>query len=242
MTYTKLAVLACAGLALAMLPSAKADEWNQKTIFTFNAPVEIPGQVLNPGTYVFKLADSQSDRNIVQVFNKNETHLYGTFLAIPDYHLQPRGKPIITFEERAAGAPEAVRAWFYPGDNYGHEFVYPKARAMALAKVNNEPVPSMPNAMATNTTQPATTMQEQSVTQMKEAPLTTEQPQSSAAQNEQSAAQNTQTTPQMAENQGTENRAQSLPHTASPLPLIGLVGLMALGGGRLLRTLSKRMQ
>src|ERR1700758_3928834 len=82
---------------------ARADEWDQKTIFTFSGPVEIPGQVLTAGTYVFKLADSSSDRNIVQVFNKDENHLYGTFLAIPDYRMKTPSKPIITFEERAAG-------------------------------------------------------------------------------------------------------------------------------------------
>ena len=104
-------------LGIATLPpQARADEWNQKTVMTFSGPVEIPGQVLLPGTYVFKLMDSQSDRNIVEVFNKRENHLYGIFLAIPDYRLKlpGNGKPIITFEERAAGAPEAVKAWFYP--------------------------------------------------------------------------------------------------------------------------------
>jgi hypothetical protein len=101
---------AAAGLLGSMLPQAKADDWNQKTIFTFSGPVEIPGQVLTAGTYVFKLADSQSDRNIVQVFNQDENHLYGTFLTVSDYRLKPAGKPIITFAERPAGSPEAVRA------------------------------------------------------------------------------------------------------------------------------------
>src|SRR6202030_3323937 len=112
----------------------------------------IPGQVLSAGTYIFKLADSSSDRNIVQVFSKDEKHLYGTFISIPDQHLRPPGKPIITFDERPAGLPEAVRAWFYPGDDFGHEFVYPKPKAVALAKANNTPVPSMPANFATNTT------------------------------------------------------------------------------------------
>jgi len=85
---------------------AHADEWDQKTVFTFSGPVEIPGQVLSAGTYVFKLADSQSDRNIVEVFNKDENHLYGIFLTIPDYRMKPAGKPIITFDERVAGSPE----------------------------------------------------------------------------------------------------------------------------------------
>src|SRR3984893_1409378 len=148
----KSSIVACACLLASMQPQARADDWDQKTIFTCSGPVEIPGQVLSAGTYVFKLADSTSNRNIVQVFSKNEKHLYGTFLAIPDERLRPAGRPIITFDETPAGSPEAVRAWFYPGDNYGHQFVYPKPKAVALAKANNTPVPSMPATFAANTT------------------------------------------------------------------------------------------
>lgn len=139
------AAWAVLGLTSVLPNRAKADAWDQRMVFTFNEPIEIPGQALAAGTYVFKLADSASDRDIVQVFNKAENRLYGTFLAIPDYRLKPTGKTIITFEERAAGSPEAVRAWFYPGDNYGHEFVYPKGKALDLAKANKMPVPSMPD-------------------------------------------------------------------------------------------------
>src|SRR5580658_10205077 len=137
-------LLVCLGILGTMMAPLRADEWDQKTVLTFSGPVEIPGQVLEAGTYVFKLADSASDRNIVQVFDKDENHLYGTFLTVPDYRLKPTGKTIINFDERPAGNPEAVRAWFYPGDNYGHDFVYPKARAVVLAKANNQPVASMP--------------------------------------------------------------------------------------------------
>ena len=110
-----------------MLPQAKADEGNQKTIFTFSGPVEIPGKVLPAGTYVFKLVNSDlvADRNIIQVLSKNGNKLYGTFLAITDYRMKPTGKTVVTFDERAPGAPEAIKAWFYPGDTNGHEFVYP---------------------------------------------------------------------------------------------------------------------
>jgi hypothetical protein len=79
MRNLKMVVFASAALLGSMLPQAKADDWDQKTIFTFSGPVEIPGQVLSAGTYVFKLADSASDRNIVQVFNKDQNHLYGMF-------------------------------------------------------------------------------------------------------------------------------------------------------------------
>ena len=118
-------------LCIAAIPlTVKADEWDKKTIFTFNAPVEVPGRVLTPGSYVFKLLDTAADRHVVQVFNKDENHLIGTFLTIPDYRMKPADKPLITFDERAAGAPEAIKAWYYPGENYGNEFVYPKTKAV----------------------------------------------------------------------------------------------------------------
>jgi hypothetical protein len=178
MNKTRASVILLVGLGFlgGMVPRAAADESDQKTTFTFSGPVEIPGQVLQAGTYVFKLADSESDRDIVQVFNKDDNHLYGTFLAIPDQRLRPAGKPIITFDETPAGSPEAVKAWFYPGDDYGHEFVYPKSSAVRLAKANNTPVPSMPAELAANTTKTAATLKEPHVVAMRQAPLKAQKP------------------------------------------------------------------
>ena len=225
---------ACVGLLGLVTPRAKADAWNQKTIFTFSGPVEIPGRVLNPGTYVFKLMDSMSDQNIVEVYNKNENHLYGIFLAIPDYHLQPSGKPILTFEERAAGAPEAVRAWFYPGDSYGHEFVYPKVKALELAKANKMPVASMPNELAANTTKPTKSMTEPHVMALKQAPLKAEKP----TDEEVEIAEVFTPPPPSAQTQAAAKMPKKLPKTASPLPLVGLIGLLSLGTAGLLRRAS----
>src|SRR5512140_2029207 len=137
------------GLALmgaVFSPGAKADEWNRKTVMTFSGPVEIPGVhlkgwgVLPAGTYVFKILDSLSERHIVQIFNEDQTQVYATIIAIPNYRLKATDKTVITFRERPAGQPEALRAWFYPGRNWGEEFVYPKARAMTLAKATKTPV------------------------------------------------------------------------------------------------------
>ena len=130
----------------ALTPQANADEWNRKTVITFSSPVEIPGVhlagwgVLPAGTYVFKILDSKSDRHIVQIFSKDEKTIYATILAIPNYRLKATDKTVMTFAERPAGEPEALRAWFYPGRNWGEEFVYPKAKAMAMAKDTNLPV------------------------------------------------------------------------------------------------------
>jgi len=131
-------MLCCAFLWAAV--SARADEWNKKTTLTFSQPVELPGVVLPAGTYVFKLLDSSSDRHIVQVFSQDEKKIFATILAIPNYRLTPKEDTVVGFAERVAGAPEAVRAWFYPGDNFGQEFVYPKFRATNLAAETQVPV------------------------------------------------------------------------------------------------------
>jgi hypothetical protein len=100
-------------VALVFPPGAKSDEWNKKTTVTFSQPVEIPGvgaQVLPAGTYVFKLLDSQSNRNIVQIFNARQDHVFSTILAIPNYRLKTTNKTVMTFRERASGQPQAIRA------------------------------------------------------------------------------------------------------------------------------------
>jgi len=233
MNTTRAKVILFAGLAFlgGIAPRALADEWNQRTIFTFSGPVEIPGQVLPAGTYVFKLADSSSDRNIVQVYSKDEKHLYGTFLAIPDARLRPSGRPIITFDETPAGSPEAVRAWFYPGDNYGHQFVYPKPKAVALAKANNTPVPSMPVELTANTTKPAASVKAPQVVAMSQAPLKAQKP------NEEEV----EIGKVFAAPQPAQQLPATLPATASLLPLIGLIGLASLAAALGLRLAAKEV-
>src|ERR1700704_6669653 len=133
-------------MSTALATNGRADEWNKKTVITFSGPVEIPGVhltgwgVLPAGTYVFKVVGSASDRHIVQIFSKDELTVYATILSIPNYRLKATDKTVMTFRERPAGQPEALRAWFYPGRNWGEEFVYPKAKAMELAKTTNTPV------------------------------------------------------------------------------------------------------
>jgi hypothetical protein len=134
-------------VAVVLSTGAQADTWNKTTVVTFSQPVEVPGvgaQVLPAGTYVFRLMDSRPNRHIVQIWNREESHIFTTILAIPNWRVKPTSKTVITFGERGEGQPEAIRTWFYPGDNLGQEFVYPKARAIELAKVSGEPVLAMP--------------------------------------------------------------------------------------------------
>src|SRR5262249_24959539 len=88
--------------------------------------VEVPGVAMPAGTYMFKLANADGGRNVIQVLSEDGTKVYSTFFAVPDERLTPTDKPTVTFEETPAGAPEVIKAWFYPGDPIGHEFLYPE--------------------------------------------------------------------------------------------------------------------
>jgi hypothetical protein len=146
-------LLSIAVISLVIAVKVHASVADQKTIVTFNQPVDIPGKVLTPGTYVFKVLDLAGSRNVIQVLDKNETHVIATFIALPTEMSKPPEKPFVRFKEQAAGAPPAIEAWFYPGNTIGHEFVYPRREASELAKANNQNVASMPNNLASNTTE-----------------------------------------------------------------------------------------
>jgi hypothetical protein len=139
------AICCAAALTAVMAPGARADEWNKKTILTFSGPVQIPGATLPAGTYVFKLADIPGNRHVVQVFDKDEKKIYTTLLAVPNQRAEPSDKPIVLFSERAAGSPQAVKVWYYPGETIGNEFVYPKSQAMRIAKASHTRVLAMNN-------------------------------------------------------------------------------------------------
>ena len=237
-------VLGIALLGTMLLPGARADDWSRKTTLTFSGPVEIPGVhlkgwgVLPAGTYVFKILDSASDRHIVQIFNEDETMIYATILAIPNYRLQATDKTVLTFRERPSGQPEALRAWFYPGRNWGEEFVYPKAKAVELAKATNVPVLFTPVEIPLEVAQPIKTADEPVVVQLKQAPVLAIKPTGEEVELAQVV------TPPPAQTQiadaGTSANSRTLPKTASPLPLIGLFGLLLLGGAVTLRLVEKR--
>src|SRR6185295_16463482 len=78
--------------------------------------------------------------------------IYGTILAIPDQKLDPSDKPVVMFAERPAGTPQAVNAWFYPGETIGNEFVYPKDQAMKIARETHQSVLSMDDKSSATTT------------------------------------------------------------------------------------------
>jgi hypothetical protein len=139
-SVVKQALAAFCALFSSVLVAFPADGWNKKAIITFKEAVELPGFILSPGTYTFRLLDSRTNRNIVQAMNAAESRNYGFILAITHRNLQPSGDSILRFANRPSGRPAALRAWFYPGDTWGQEFVYPEAKATELAASTHVPV------------------------------------------------------------------------------------------------------
>jgi hypothetical protein len=270
---------------------------NRLTNVTFSAPVSVPGHTLAPGTYHFQLLDSQTDRNIVQIFDK-DNHLVATLMAVPAKRNEPEGDPVITFKETRSNMPPAVHYWYYAGESSGSELVYPKSQAMEIARASGEPVmatdaessdasalknskisrvnPDNANAQAP-TTQPDTTTAPRQTSQPTSTPVTTA-PTTPTTTTEQAPTQPTTapkpttttttapqpttptttaerpttqptTTPDVNQNAtrpqtvGTSGRraAKSLPKTASNLPEIGLIGLIALSAGLGIRVARKAL-
>lgn len=231
MSRTFLAVW-CLLLSFALIVSAS--EWDKRTVITLNEPLivaGIPAVTLEPGKYVMRLLDSSSNRHIVQIFNEREDKLFTTVLAIPNYRLEPKDKTALSYWETPRGNPGALRASFYPGDNFGQEFVYPKGLA---AKIAHE-------AGATVLATPAETEVE-----LRTAPLTEidksgeEKPvveEALAATTPEPAlvAAATAPEPAAAPSPASQVVPAELPGTASPYFALGLVGLLVLITGATLR-------
>jgi len=305
---TTLAAAACATLALtAATATAQSSPSDRTTFVTFSGPVSVPGITLPAGTYAFKIADSNTNRNIVQIFNRDQTKLFTTLLAVPATRLEPSGDPIITFKETPSDRPPAVHYWYYAGDLAGNELVYPKNQAQMIANASGESVMSVdsngssiddwksgaiskvkpdntangnqqssaqpsqssttpsstaPAATSSTTTssdqgspKPATTATTTSSEQPSAPQTTTAQPTTSAPSTDQRPSRTMDQSAQPAAPSpapstaaadtsnsnahtavGTSGRSsRRLPKTASELPMVGLIGLLALGGALALR-------
>jgi hypothetical protein len=113
--------------------AAHADERDQATKLTFSESIQIPGQVLPAGTYLFKIANPDTGRNIVQVFNAEGTFLYATLLTVSAEHPEPAGETVVTLAE-GSGGPDALVKWFYPGNVIGNELLYSRQKEKELAR------------------------------------------------------------------------------------------------------------
>jgi cobalamin biosynthesis Mg chelatase CobN len=260
------AAIACSAMLLTSAAATAQTIADRTTFVTFSAPVSIPGATLPAGTYTFKLADSPANRNIVQVFDKDQMKLYATLLAVAADRTEAEGDPVITFRETAANRPPAVRFWYYAGERSGSEFVYPKSQAMEIARASGDSVMAVDtdsasidemkkgtpsrvtadaaqSATSTSTstsTTSSTTAQPTTTAPARPEPATPAQPTTTPAQPTTTPAPAMVPAPAPStadQTAGTSGRSEpaELPRTASELPVVALIGVLALAGALALR-------
>jgi len=210
---------------------ARATEWDKKTILTVrDQPIQIRETVLEPGQYVLKLLDSASERHIVQIFNRDQTHIINTVFAVPTMRMRVSGDTQFTFWETPPGTAKAMRDWYYPGDEIGQEFPYPK-HLQQIAMLTPAPIaapePAPQPSQASAEPQPEPPAPEPA------APAPTPEPEQQPVE----VAQNSTPAPAAPET----SKPAELPKTGSQYPLIGLGGGVLLGLYSLLRFRSKRV-
>jgi len=115
--------------------NASTEQWFKKSAFTITESSELPGIVLEAGTYVLKAEEgSSSPRTVVQLFNQDETQLLATFMAVPDHRQRPDYNTVVAFFPSITDGSHPIQSWFHPGEMNGYEFVYPMHRAKEIAK------------------------------------------------------------------------------------------------------------
>jgi hypothetical protein len=221
-----LAVLFTVTLGTLFTATARADgdDWNKLTKVTFSEPVAVSGTVLQPGSYWFRLVDNPTTRHIVQIMNLRRDRVFATVLANNVYRLQPTDKTEFTFYETPAGQPPAMKDWFYPGDDYGQQFLN-RSLPVRISQISQPPVQTRPMEPA-----PAP------VVNAEPAPAP-EAPAPVIAQNEPPAAAPPAPEPAPA----ASNAPPVLPKTASDIPLLTLVSLLSLAAAAGLGTAVKKV-
>ena len=227
-----LAILA--GLAPATASAQPADK---RTYFTFSGPVDMPGVALPAGRYVFRLANPDTSRNVVQVTSADGKRVFGMFHSFPSERVTPANDSEIRFMEASAGAPPAVKTWWYPGERTGYEFIYPKQQARRIADRTRQ-------AVLTTKSDTTTTEQTDTTDLTRVAPGGSETAANTSAADSApaspSATQHGQITDGSRPTQvGTDARARTtrteLPRTASASPLIALIGMLMLAAAAIVR-------
>jgi len=255
----RIGALAAVVVSLAPLPTV-ADDYDKKGIVNFTQPTEVPGIVLQPGTYVIKLLNSQSNRHIAEIMNEKMDHLYALTFTAAAYRVERTGKPVLTFYEGSKDQPPAIKRWFWPGDVDGIEFLYPKTQAAKISAATHQKVAEggLPTVAESGQSlipdsAKALTVESQDERRPAASPLTAnaaapvEAPAAAPAPAPVVIAQNTPPPAPATRSDdisqpnppAVNSSDQTLPQTASYLPLIGAIGLVSLAAAILIASVRR---
>ena len=261
MKRVTLTVTACLLAVLAMLSvSVRAQDTNtqKRTFMTFSNTVEMPGVTLPAGTYLFRIADTGS-RNVVQVLSQDEKQVLGQWLFVQAERPEASSDTVVMFKEARENSTPAVQFWYYPGERIGREFMYPKDQAAKIAARTSSPVltetgritpeqaqaevnGSQTAAAAPDRSAPAAADNQADNAGLVAGNNSIPEPDRSAQAVGTTGAAAPQSTDRNATAAAPVRESQTaraeLPRTASPLPLSGLIGLLALLGALGTRSLA----
>lgn len=209
-----------------------------QTYFTFSGPVTLPGVTLPAGKYLFRLADPSTSRKVINVLTADGKKSVAMLTSIPNRMARAPKDPEVRFMEVSGNTPPPIKTWWYPGNDTGYEFIYPRGQALELAKVVDEPVlttsadtrefetADLARVGATDASAPAP---------VNETPTPAE-PTGRAQRGEMpSASPQTETRTAQADTRPVQPETQiartELPQTATTNPLVALLGGMALLAG-----------
>lgn len=120
-------VVACAGALLisaAGAPAVQAQTIDERSVFSFSEPVHIPGKVLEPGRYMFRIADWDTGRRVVQVLSEDMTQVHGLVFTDRVLRANAPATPEVSLGEAPEGEPRSISTWWVAGDPYGRSFLY----------------------------------------------------------------------------------------------------------------------
>jgi hypothetical protein len=238
-TFRRACGLGVAAVLVAAVAHAQPSD--KRTLFTFSRPITLPGVTLPAGKYVFRLADDQTSRKVIQVTSSDGTKPYAMLLTVSDERRDPPKDAEVSFMETAGRTPSAVRAWWYPGERTGYEFIYPRAQARQLAQSTGTSVlttkADTTKAEETRTgdltridssgrDQDAAAAADNASSQRESGSVAQNVPQRTPPQSAQAAPS---ASPSPVPNPPPVAR-NTLPQTASQLSLVGLIGMLSLVG------------
>jgi hypothetical protein len=219
-----LGVLCLAGIGMTATASHAEDSAKRATL-TINALTQLPGTTVAAGNYVFKQSGEQAGWNIVQVYNQDESSLVTTLLAYPNPTLSSNGQTILIYPQSTDGRTQVMEAFFFENDSVAQQLAYPKKTADEIGTANHVRVPTTGTSDAYPSSLPSASSSWSSPLNQGAAPTSAQNP--------------VQTSSEPPTPNASTAKSQPLPQAASPVPLIGLIGLLAIVGIVVLRRISR---
>jgi hypothetical protein len=123
-----------ASAAAAQTPPAAQD---RSTTVEFRSITRLPGITLQPGKYVFRLGTPVEKQNLVEIYSTDGTRKIATVLTVDYAGTRSGNAATVVFDKTN---PPVLRAWYFPGDTVGREFVYTEDEARTIYATANVPV------------------------------------------------------------------------------------------------------